>query len=160
MTTEQTKAPLTNDFFAAHAKDIEKILRRAVNQALVMHKHLGNPIATWKDGKVVIVPADEIVLAPIHPAHKPSTEGSSLMTGEEAEQLLTHWKEMSPPTFKEFSGLTQSGRRDLLAPVRQAKAAVGESGGHWMEKAIVWETWKVLRAKCTTQPGANEARDL
>jgi len=27
-----------------------------------MHKRLGNPIATWKDGKVVIVPPEEIVI--------------------------------------------------------------------------------------------------
>jgi ABC-type proline/glycine betaine transport system ATPase subunit len=29
-----------------------------------MHKRLGNPIAIWKDGKVVIVPPEEIVIAP------------------------------------------------------------------------------------------------
>jgi len=58
----ETKPILTGDFFAEHAKDIEKILQRAVNQALLMHKQLGNPIATWKDGKVVIVPPEEIVI--------------------------------------------------------------------------------------------------
>ncbi|MBA3355431.1 MAG: hypothetical protein H0U18_05720 [Pyrinomonadaceae bacterium] len=58
----ETKPILTRDFFAEHAKDIEKILRHAVNQALLMHKQLGNPIATWKDGKVVIVPPEEIVI--------------------------------------------------------------------------------------------------
>jgi hypothetical protein len=45
------------------AKKIEKILQRAVDHALEMHRKLGNPIATWKDGKVVIIPADEIVLS-------------------------------------------------------------------------------------------------
>jgi len=35
---------------------------RAVNHALQMHKRLGNPIAIWKDGQVVIVPPEEIVV--------------------------------------------------------------------------------------------------
>jgi ABC-type proline/glycine betaine transport system ATPase subunit len=45
------------------AKKIEKILQRAVDHALEMHRRLGNPIAVWKDGKVVIVPPEEIVLS-------------------------------------------------------------------------------------------------
>jgi len=61
--TQQRKSDLTTDYFAVHAKDIEKVLRRAVDHALSMHRRLGNPIATWKDGKVVIVPAEEIVLS-------------------------------------------------------------------------------------------------
>ena len=69
---------LSGDLFYTHAKEIEKVLQRAVNHALRMHKCLGNPIATWKDGKVVIVPAEETVVEPIHPADRPSTEGSSL----------------------------------------------------------------------------------
>ena len=35
-------------------------LRRAVRDALLEHKRAGNPVASWKDGKVVIIPADEI----------------------------------------------------------------------------------------------------
>lgn len=53
---------LTNDYFATHAKDIERVFRLAVIDALRMHKRLGNPIATWKDGRVVIVPPEEIVI--------------------------------------------------------------------------------------------------
>jgi hypothetical protein len=55
---------LTKRLFIEHGKDIEKVLQRAVNHALLIHKRLGNPIATWKDGKVVIVPPEEIVIAP------------------------------------------------------------------------------------------------
>lgn len=51
---------LTNRLFIEHAEDIEQILRRAVRHALLMHKRLGNPIATWRNGKVVIVPPEEI----------------------------------------------------------------------------------------------------
>ena len=60
MSTEikESKPPLS-DF----GKDIEKVLQRAVNHALLMHKRLGNPIATWKDGEVVIVPPEEIVIS-------------------------------------------------------------------------------------------------
>jgi hypothetical protein len=61
---EQIKLILTNDFAAEHARDIEKILKRAVNHALIRHKRLGNSIAVWKDGKVVIVPPEEIVISP------------------------------------------------------------------------------------------------
>jgi len=60
--SDQTIPTPTNDYFAEHAKDIEKALRRAANHALLIHKRLGNPIATWKDGKVV-VPPEEIVLS-------------------------------------------------------------------------------------------------
>lgn len=53
---------LTNDYVSKHAIEIGEVLQRAVSHALMMHKRLGNPIATWKDGKVVIVPPEEIVI--------------------------------------------------------------------------------------------------
>jgi hypothetical protein len=46
------------------AKEIEKVFQLAVREALRMHKCLGNPIAVWKDGKVVIVPPEEIEIPP------------------------------------------------------------------------------------------------
>ena len=42
------------------ADEIERIFRTAVRHELSIHKRLGNPIATWKDGKVVIIPPEEI----------------------------------------------------------------------------------------------------
>jgi len=42
------------------ADEIEQIFRKAVRRELWIHKRLGNPIATWKDGKVVIIPPEEI----------------------------------------------------------------------------------------------------
>ena len=42
------------------ADEIERIFRKAVRYELSIHKRLGNPIATWKDGKVVIIPREEI----------------------------------------------------------------------------------------------------
>jgi hypothetical protein len=35
-------------------------LRRAARSALLEHKRAGNPVASWRDGKVVIIPAEEI----------------------------------------------------------------------------------------------------
>ena len=60
--TDDSK-PIPNDYFYTHAEEIGKILQKAVRQALLMHKRLGNPIAVWKDGKVVIIPPEEIVLS-------------------------------------------------------------------------------------------------
>jgi hypothetical protein len=54
------KIKVDKQLFLEHGKAVEDVLRRAVNQALLMHKRAGNPIATWKDGKVVLIPPDEI----------------------------------------------------------------------------------------------------
>ena len=53
-----------------HSQAVEDALRRAVNHALLMHKRAGNPIASWKDGKVVLIPPEEIVV----PDDKPTNE--------------------------------------------------------------------------------------
>jgi hypothetical protein len=62
--SEQPKGILTGDYFATHAIEIGKVFQRAVNDALLMHKRLGNPVAAWKDGKVIIIPPEEIVIPP------------------------------------------------------------------------------------------------
>ena len=51
---------LTSNLLIDYGENIEKVFQRAVNHALWVHKRLGNPIATWKDGKVVIIPPEEI----------------------------------------------------------------------------------------------------
>ena len=43
-----------------HGKEIEAILRRAVRDALRTHRLLGNTVATVKNGKVVLIPPNEI----------------------------------------------------------------------------------------------------
>jgi PHP family Zn ribbon phosphoesterase len=50
--------------FVEQAETIERILQAAVQQTLSIQKRLGNPISIWRDGKVVIVPPEEIVLSP------------------------------------------------------------------------------------------------
>ena len=49
---------------AEQAEAIELVLQAGVRRALSIHKRLGNPIAIWKDGKVVIVRPEEIVISP------------------------------------------------------------------------------------------------
>lgn len=41
---------------------IDRAARRAVREALRRHKLLGNPVAVWRDGRVVLVPPEEIVI--------------------------------------------------------------------------------------------------
>jgi hypothetical protein len=40
--------------------EIDEALQRAVREALLRHKKLGNSIAVWEDGKVVIIPPEDI----------------------------------------------------------------------------------------------------
>lgn len=41
---------------------IDKGIRRAVARALLKHKKEGWPIVIWRDGKVVEIPANEILV--------------------------------------------------------------------------------------------------
>jgi hypothetical protein len=61
---DSQKAILTNNYFAEHAIEIGEVLQLAVREALLMHKRIGNPVAIWKDGRVVIIPPEEIVIPP------------------------------------------------------------------------------------------------
>jgi len=38
----------------------EEALKEAVAEAIAEHKRAGHPIAVWRDGKVVHIPADQI----------------------------------------------------------------------------------------------------
>jgi hypothetical protein len=49
--------------FMEQADAIERILQVAVQQTLSIQKKLGNPISIGKNGQVIIVPPEEIVLA-------------------------------------------------------------------------------------------------
>ena len=54
-------------------EDTKEISRRftvAVREALLDHKRAGNPIAVWREGKVVIIPPEEIVFNDETPAPK------------------------------------------------------------------------------------------
>ena len=62
--SEQAFEIPTDEDGRAQAIEIGNVFQRAVNDALRIHKALGNPIAAWKDGKVVIIPPEEIVIPP------------------------------------------------------------------------------------------------
>lgn len=55
-------------------KAVEAAMQEAVRHALLTHKRAGHPVASWEDGKVVIIPAEEIqveeTLAESHGARK------------------------------------------------------------------------------------------
>ena len=53
--------------FVEQAEAIERILQAAVRQHLSIQKRLGNSISICEDGKVVIVPPEEIVISPEFP---------------------------------------------------------------------------------------------
>lgn len=39
---------------------VDEAIRKAIRDALLMHKRMGDPVVGWKDGKVVWIPADQI----------------------------------------------------------------------------------------------------
>jgi hypothetical protein len=59
---------LPDQWLIVYGKAIEDVLRRAVHQALLAHKRAGNPIATWQDEQVVLVPPENIPVEDV-PAH-------------------------------------------------------------------------------------------
>jgi hypothetical protein len=50
---------------------IDEAMRKAVRDAVLLHKRLGDPIVGSRDGKIVWIPADEIEV------DEDTTEGSS-----------------------------------------------------------------------------------
>lgn len=44
------------------AKAVEAAVREAVQEAVLEHKRAGNPVAAWRHGQVVWIPADQIEL--------------------------------------------------------------------------------------------------
>lgn len=44
----------------ADSNGVTRAMTRAVRQALLQHKRMGNPVATWRDGKVVWVEPEDI----------------------------------------------------------------------------------------------------
>lgn len=39
---------------------IDKALQQAGKEALLRHKQAGNPVAVWRDGKVILIPPEDI----------------------------------------------------------------------------------------------------
>ena len=47
---------------AMNSETIHQAFKKAVRKALAEHKRAGNPIAVYEDGKVKIIPPEEIVI--------------------------------------------------------------------------------------------------
>jgi hypothetical protein len=41
---------------------VEQAMQEAVIEAIVMHQRLGLPMVEWQDGKIVLVPADQLAV--------------------------------------------------------------------------------------------------
>ena len=50
------------DLFIVKEQAVDEALRRASRHALSAHKSAGRPVATWKDGRVAVVPAEQIAI--------------------------------------------------------------------------------------------------
>jgi hypothetical protein len=48
----------------AEAEPFTASAQQAVANELRIHKLLGNPIVVWRDGRVIIIPPEEIVVEP------------------------------------------------------------------------------------------------
>lgn len=51
----------SNDELLIAASRIEAAVRRAVRAAVLAHARAGNPVSTWRDGKVVWIQPAEIL---------------------------------------------------------------------------------------------------
>jgi predicted ABC-type ATPase len=61
--TKSAEAQMGEDNIRHRRQMILKGVEAAVAQALERHRRLGQPIAVWQDGKVVILEADQILLS-------------------------------------------------------------------------------------------------
>jgi hypothetical protein len=55
-----------------HAAAIREILQQAVERALLEHKRAGNPVASWEQGRVVLLSPEDIQI----PAPDPNRDSA------------------------------------------------------------------------------------
>ena len=56
----ENKETKSIDEIFADGSLIDKALQQGVQEALIRHKKLGNPIVVWRDGKIVWIKPEEI----------------------------------------------------------------------------------------------------
>jgi hypothetical protein len=56
------------------AYQAEEALKKAVAEAITEHRRNGVPIAIWRDGKVVRIPSDEIMVRDLQIEYKRSNK--------------------------------------------------------------------------------------
>jgi len=54
---------------------ITRAVRTAAREAAILHKRLGNPVTDYRDGKVVLIQPEDIVIPP--PIEEPSSESDA-----------------------------------------------------------------------------------
>jgi len=52
---------IPEDLFFTHAETVRDVLKSAVRDALRKHKQAGNKVATLVDGKVTLVPPEDLL---------------------------------------------------------------------------------------------------
>jgi hypothetical protein len=77
MTVEQR---IPEKWLMVYAKAIEDVLQRAVHQALLVHKRVDNPIATWQEERVVILPPEDIPVNDALAHARPGNQSESRQT--------------------------------------------------------------------------------
>lgn len=55
-----TKVDPSQDLFVRYSEEINRAYERAVREALLMHKHAGNPVPIERDGKLVWLQPEDI----------------------------------------------------------------------------------------------------
>ncbi len=70
MNREQT---IPEDLLMKHGEEVEAVFRRAVRHALWQHKQLGQSIAISRNGQVVVLPPEEILVTD-EDCHPPTIE--------------------------------------------------------------------------------------
>lgn len=61
MATNEKLKPDSSNLLVKHSKAVERAYKKAVREALLKHKQAGNPVAVWRDGKVVLLQPEEIL---------------------------------------------------------------------------------------------------
>lgn len=56
----KSKKPKDLDKIFADGRLIDKAIKLAACEAFLMHKRLGHPIVVWRNGKVVLLPPEQI----------------------------------------------------------------------------------------------------
>lgn len=54
------KSDKLQDLLIAEEKAVDEAVNKAVRHALLAHKRAGNAVASWENGRVVMIPAGKI----------------------------------------------------------------------------------------------------
>lgn len=60
----ESRLPRDVDAICREGKLIDEAVERAGRDARLRHKQLGVPLVVWRDGKVIEIPPEEIVVDP------------------------------------------------------------------------------------------------